>query len=197
MLYFINFTTSSIYDTTNYNKKPFPSIHRKQKNGGGEEGRGFAVVAEEIQRLAERAAVSTRQIETLIKNILGEITEAGVSMDSSIQEVVQGTQLSQNALSRLEEITNRSNEVFELIQGVASAAQQQADTTAVLATSMGEISSISLETAEEAMGASVSMQEMAVMGDDMLQSVATFKLVSDEQADNTVDDILEAGRLDT
>ncbi|MCI5128623.1 MAG: hypothetical protein D3907_09015, partial [Candidatus Electrothrix sp. AUS3] len=162
-----------------------------------EEGRGFAVVAEEIQRLAERAAVSTRQIETLIKNILGEITEAGVSMDSSIQEVVQGTQLSQNALSRLEEITNRSNEVFELIQGVASAAQQQADTTAILATSMGEISSISLETAEEAMGASVSMQEMAVMGDDMLQSVATFKLASDEQADNTVDDILEAGRLDT
>ncbi|MCI5196045.1 MAG: HAMP domain-containing protein [Candidatus Electrothrix sp. AW5] len=168
-----------------------------QAAAAGEEGRGFAVVAEEIQRLAERAAVSTRQIETLIKNILGEITEAGVSMDSSIQEVVQGTQLSQNALSRLEEITNRSNEVFELIQGVASAAQQQADTTAVLATSMGEISSISLETAEEAMGASVSMQEMAVMGDDMLQSVATFKLASDEQADNTVDDILEAGRLDT
>ena len=171
-----------------------------QAAAAGEEGRGFAVVAEEIQRLAERAAVSTRQIETLIKNILGEITEAGVSMDSSIQEVVQGTQLSQNALSRLEEITNRSNEVFGLIQGVASAAQQQADTTAVLATSMGEISSISLETAEEAMGASVSMQEMAVMGDDMLQSVATFKLASDKQADNSVEDILEAveaGRLDT
>ncbi|MCW5212763.1 HAMP domain-containing protein, partial [Desulfobulbus sp. TB] len=167
-----------------------------QAAAAGEEGRGFAVVAEEIQRLAERAAVSTRQIETLIKNILGEITEAGVSMDSSIQEVVQGTQLSQNALSRLEEITNHSNEVFELIQGVASASQQQADTTAVLATSMGEISSISLETAEEAMGASVSMQEMAVMGDDMLQSVATFKLASDKQADNTVEDILEAGILD-
>jgi methyl-accepting chemotaxis protein len=164
-----------------------------QAAAAGEEGRGFAVVAEEIQRLAERAAASTRQIETLIKNILGEITEAGVSMDSSIQEVVQGTQLSQNALSRLEEITKRSNEVFELIQGVASAAQQQADTTAILATSMGEIGSISLETAEEAMGASVSMQEMAVMGDDMLQSVATFKLEADKQADDAANDVLEAG----
>jgi methyl-accepting chemotaxis protein len=164
-----------------------------QAAAAGEEGRGFAVVAEEIQRLAERAAVSTRQIETLIKNILGEITEAGVSMDSSIQEVVQGTQLSQNALARLDEITERSNEVFELIQGVASAAQQQADTTAILATSMGEIGSISLETAEEAMGASVSMQEMAVMGDDMLQAVATFKLESNEQADDAPDDVLETG----
>ncbi|WLE98649.1 MAG: methyl-accepting chemotaxis protein [Candidatus Electrothrix communis] len=158
-----------------------------QAAAAGEEGRGFAVVAEEIQRLAERAAVSTRQIETLIKNILGEITEAGVSMDASIQEVVQGTTLSQNALARLDEITERSNEVFELIQGVASDAQQQADTTAILATSMGEIGSISLETAEEAMGASVSMQEMAVMGDDMLQAVATFKLEGEEQADDAAE----------
>ncbi|WP_446011378.1 methyl-accepting chemotaxis protein [Candidatus Electrothrix sp.] len=165
-----------------------------QAAAAGEEGRGFAVVAEEIQRLAERAAVSTRQIETLIKNILGEITEAGISMDSSIQEVVQGTQLSQNALSRLDEITERSNEVFELIQGVASASQQQADTTAILATSMGEIGSISLETAEEAMGASVSMQEMAVMGDDMLQAVATFKLESDKKDPDN--DVLEADPFD-
>jgi len=167
-----------------------------QAAAAGEEGRGFAVVAEEIQRLAERAAVSTRQIETLIKNILGEITEAGVSMDSSIQEVVQGTTLSQNALARLDEITDRSNEVFELIQGVASAAQQQADTTAILATSMGEIGSISLETAEEAMGASVSMQEMAVMGDDMLQAVATFKLEAEKQADDAAAEVFEAGVLD-
>lgn len=167
-----------------------------QAAAAGEEGRGFAVVAEEIQRLAERAAVSTRQIETLIKNILGEITEAGISMDSSIQEVVQGTRLSQNALERLDEITERSNEVFELIQGVASAAQQQAETTAILATSMSEIGSISLETAEEAMGASVSMQEMAVMGEDMLQAVATFKLKSEEQADDAVDELFEVSAHD-
>ncbi|CAK8722132.1 Methyl-accepting chemotaxis protein [Candidatus Electrothrix aarhusensis] len=168
-----------------------------QAAAAGEEGRGFAVVAEEIQRLAERAAVSTRQIETLIKNILGEITEAGVSMDSSIQEVVQGTTLSQNALARLDEITERSNEVFELIQGVAAASQQQADTTAILATSMGEIGSISLETAEEAMGASVSMQEMAVMGDDMLQAVASFKLEAEKQADDAAEVLsAEAGLFD-
>jgi methyl-accepting chemotaxis protein len=158
-----------------------------QAAAAGEEGRGFAVVAEEIQRLAERAAVSTRQIETLIKNILGDITEAGVSMDASIQEVVQGTKLSQNALARLEEITERSDEVVELIHGVAVIAKQQADTTAVLATSMGEIGTISLETAEETMGASVSMQEMAVMGDDMLKEVSTFKLEAEEKDDDAID----------
>src|SRR3546814_4725324 len=33
----------------------------------GEAGRGFAVVADEVQKLAERAATATRQIETLVK----------------------------------------------------------------------------------------------------------------------------------
>ncbi len=147
-----------------------------QAAAAGEEGRGFAVVAEEIQRLAERAAVSTRQIETLIRNILGEITEAGVSMDASIQEVVQGTKLSQNALAKLEEITARSNEVAELIEDVAAVSKEQSETTAELAGKMKEIGGISLETAQETMGASISMREMAAMGDDMLQAVAAFKL---------------------
>jgi len=152
-----------------------------QAAAAGEEGRGFAVVAEEIQRLAERAAASTRQIETLIRNILGEITEAGVSMDASIQEVVQGTQLSQNALAKLEEITARSNEVADLIQGVAVASKEQSETTAELAGNMTTIGQISLETSQETMSASISMREMAAMGDDMLQAVAAFKLEGDDQ----------------
>ena len=154
-----------------------------QAAAAGEEGRGFAVVAEEIQRLAERAAASTRQIETLIRNILGEITEAGVSMDASIQEVVQGTKLSQNALAKLEDITTRSNEVADLIQSVAVASKEQAETTAQLAEKMTEIGQISLETAQETMGASISMREMAAMGDDMLQAVTAFKIEGDHQPD--------------
>jgi len=154
-----------------------------QAAAAGEEGRGFAVVAEEIQRLAERAASSTRQIETLIKNILDEITEAGTSMDASIQEVVNGTSLSKNALSRLHEITGRSNEVADLISTVAAASKEQADTTAKLAKTMGKIGSESLETAGQTRNASSTMQQMAKMADEMLQSVAEFKLAPEEKID--------------
>jgi methyl-accepting chemotaxis protein len=76
----------------------------------------------------------------------------------------------------LEEITARSNEVAELIEGVASASKEQADTTAALASKMTDIGRVSLETAQETMGASISMREMAAMGDDMVQAVAVFKL---------------------
>ena len=55
----------------------------------GDAGRGFAVVAEEVQRLAERSAGSTKQIETLVSGIQNEITEAAASMERSIQYVVR------------------------------------------------------------------------------------------------------------
>jgi len=41
-----------------------------QASMAGEAGRGFAVVADEVQRLAERSASATKQIETLVKTIL-------------------------------------------------------------------------------------------------------------------------------
>jgi methyl-accepting chemotaxis protein len=147
-----------------------------QAAAAGEEGRGFAVVAEEIQRLAERAAASTRQIETLIKNILGEITDAGASMDYSIQEVVKGTALSDDALAKLQDINKRSTEVAELIGAVSLATIEQTKNSLSVAKTMDEIGIISKKTAEVTRLTSSSMHGMAVVADEMLQSVSTFKL---------------------
>ncbi len=152
-----------------------------QASAAGEEGRGFAVVADEIQRLAERAAGSTKQIDTLVKNILGEITEAGASMDASIQEVVQGTTLSENALSRLEDINTRSAEVAQLIGAVASASAKQAAASVKIANTMGAIGSVSAKTAQETKNTSTSMKQMSSVANEMLKSVATFKLKDEDQ----------------
>jgi methyl-accepting chemotaxis protein len=166
-----------------------------QAASAGEEGRGFAVVAEEIQRLAEQAADSTRQIETLIKNILEEITTAGISMDASIQEVIRGTSLSQQALSRLKEITGSSNDVAKLISSLAEMSKEQADTTAQLAKQMREIGVISSDTAGETEKASTSMKNMASTADEMLQSVAEFKLVPDEMDWTEGDELTDLDQL--
>lgn len=147
-----------------------------QASAAGEEGRGFAVVAEEIQRLAERAAGSTRQIETLIKNILGEITDAGASMDSSIQEVVRGAKLSEDALTKLQDINKRSAEVAELINDVSLATGEQAASSVRIAKTMDEIGVISTENASETRKTSSSMRDMALVAGEMLESVSIFKL---------------------
>ena len=147
-----------------------------QAAAAGEEGRGFAVVAEEIQRLSERSAGSTRQIDTLIRNILGEISDAGVSMDSSIQEVVRGTKLSEDALAKLNDINMRSAEVSELIGAVSRITNEQAASSVEVAKTMNEIGVISTEAARETRTSSTSMRDMAQVADEMLQAVAIFKL---------------------
>jgi twitching motility protein PilJ len=63
----------------------------------GESGRGFAVVADEVQRLAERAASATRQIETLVKTIQADTNEAIVSMERSTSNVVAGARSAEEA----------------------------------------------------------------------------------------------------
>lgn len=47
-----------------------------QASMAGEAGRGFAIVADEVQRLGERLAKATKQIETLVKTIQADISEA-------------------------------------------------------------------------------------------------------------------------
>ena len=68
-----------------------------QASMAGEAGRGFAVVADEVQRLAERAAQATKQIEVLVRTIQADTNEAVVSMERSTTDVVGGALLAENA----------------------------------------------------------------------------------------------------
>ncbi|HKD54497.1 MAG TPA: methyl-accepting chemotaxis protein, partial [Steroidobacteraceae bacterium] len=80
-----------------------------QSSMAGDAGRGFAVVADEVQRLAERAAAATKQIEVLVRTIQTDTNEAVVSMERSTTDVVGGALLAENAGAALEEIEQVSN----------------------------------------------------------------------------------------
>ena len=82
-----------------------------QASMAGEAGRGFAVVADEVQRLAERAANATKQIEVLVRTIQSDTNEAVVSMERTTTDVVGGALLAENAGAALEEIEKVSNQI--------------------------------------------------------------------------------------
>ncbi|MFS2168600.1 methyl-accepting chemotaxis protein, partial [Variovorax sp. Varisp62] len=51
----------------------------------GDAGRGFSVVADEVQRLAERSADSSRQISALVKAIQTDTQDGVGAMERSTQ----------------------------------------------------------------------------------------------------------------
>ena len=62
------------------------------------------MVADEVQRLAERSANATRQIEALVKTIQADTNEAVMSMERSTTDVVGGALLAENAGACLDEL---------------------------------------------------------------------------------------------
>ena len=152
----------------------------------GDAGRGFAVVAEEVQRLAERSTNATKQIDTLIKNIQGEINEAGTSMEQSIQQVVEGSKLADNAHTKLQEIESVSTELAESIQSISTAASEQAKSSENISHTMEEVGKISSETSSASSQTSLAMVKLTKTSDNLAASVEAFKVDQTDEVADTV-----------
>ncbi len=142
----------------------------------GEAGRGFAVVADEVQRLAERSANATKQIEALVKTIQADTNEAVISMEKSTSGVVNGAQLAEDAGSALEEIESVSDQLADLIQHMSGEAKEQANSAAELATTMSAIQKLTTQATEGAEHTSRSIGNLSRIAQDLDTSVAGFKL---------------------
>jgi twitching motility protein PilJ len=147
-----------------------------QASMAGEAGRGFAVVADEVQRLAERAANATKQIEVLVRTIQTDTNEAVVSMERSTTDVVGGALLAENAGAALEEIEQVSNQIASLVQNISASARQQAAVSGNISKSMQVVREISAQTAEGSTATSASIAKLAALSAQLRKSVAGFRL---------------------
>jgi methyl-accepting chemotaxis protein len=78
----------------------------------GEQGRGFAVVASEVRSLAGRSAEAAKQIKALI--------------DSSVNRVLQGSQLVDRAGTTMSEIVGSIGRVTSIVGQISLASNEQA-----------------------------------------------------------------------
>jgi twitching motility protein PilJ len=147
-----------------------------QASMAGEAGRGFAVVADEVQRLAERAANATKQIEVLVRTIQTDTNEAVVSMERSTTDVVGGALLAENAGAALEEIEQVSNQIASLVQNISASARQQAAVSGNISKNMQVVREISTQTADSSTATSMSIAKLAALSAQLRKSVAGFRL---------------------
>jgi twitching motility protein PilJ len=147
-----------------------------QSSMAGEAGRGFAVVADEVQRLAERAAAATKQIEVLVRTIQTDTNEAVVSMERSTTDVVGGALLAENAGAALEEIEQVSNQIASLVQNISGSARQQTGAAQNIARSMQSLKEISAQTNETTNATSSAIAKLAELSAGLRRSAAGFRL---------------------
>jgi methyl-accepting chemotaxis protein len=95
----------------------------------GEHGRGFAVVAEEVSKLADRSASSTKEIETLIHE--------------SVRSVTSGVQIAQGSQTAMGQIGEASQQVKNMIFDLSAAMEQQVGALKNLVSSIERISEMS------------------------------------------------------
>ncbi len=147
-----------------------------QASMAGEAGRGFAVVADEVQRLAERAANATKQIEVLVRTIQADTNEAVVSMERTTTDVVGGALLAENAGAALEEIEQVSNQIASLVQNISASSRQQATSSQSISRNMQVLREISSQTAESTTATSASIGKLAELAAQLRKSVTGFRL---------------------
>ncbi len=113
----------------------------------GEQGRGFAVVADEVRKLAERTTKATKEITEMIKGIQADTKGAVVSMEQGIREVDSGRQFADKAGESLNAILGFSQRVQDMIQQIASAAEQQSAASEQIARNVESIANVTKENA--------------------------------------------------
>ncbi|MET0279766.1 MAG: methyl-accepting chemotaxis protein [Steroidobacteraceae bacterium] len=147
-----------------------------QASMAGDAGRGFAVVADEVQRLAERAANATKQIDALVRTIQADTNGAVVSMERSTADVVGGAQLAENAGSALEKIEQVSNQIASLVHNISASSRSQTQSSQSVARNMQVLREISTQTADATSNTSDAIAKLAQLSAALRKSVAGFRL---------------------
>ncbi len=165
-----------------------------QASMAGEAGRGFAVVADEVQRLAERSANATKQIEVLVRTIQADTNEAVVSMERSTTDVVGGALLAENAGAALEEIEQVSNQIAMLVQNISGSSREQNEAAKTVLQIVERLNQISSETDASASTTANFISKLSALASQLRESVAGFVLPEAAHADAGGSDSRSADR---
>ena len=155
-----------------------------QASMAGEAGRGFSVVADEVQRLAERSANATKQIEVLVRTIQADTNEAVVSMERSTTDVVGGALLAENAGAALDEIEQVSNQIAQLVQNISDSSREQGKAAQAVNVNMDALQKINSETASSTSETTGAIRKLAELASQLRESVSGFLLPSPETRDD-------------
>ncbi len=128
----------------------------------GEQGRGFAVVAAEVRALAHRSAEAAREIKKLIGD--------------AVAEVSTGDRLVHEAGTIIHEITDKSEQVNELLGVIAIASREQAGGVDAINGALAQLQGATQENASAVHDAAHSAAKLRDEAQRLLALVGRFRI---------------------
>ena len=142
----------------------------------GEQGRGFAVVADEVRKLAERTAISTKEISQMIDAIQNTASIAVASMSSAVNQVSGGAALAQQAGDAINQIKEESNRVITTVSSISSALVEQSKASDDIAAHVEKVAQMTEENHAATEATADAANNLAELADSMRTAVNRFKI---------------------
>lgn len=146
----------------------------------GDAGKGFAVVAEEVSKLAEKSAIATKEIDSLVRSIQGSAGDA-VTMTTTAAEDIgsASSDLSRvsNQLATIgrenkkatESLLNHSTEIQKAVENIASVSEENS-------AAVEEVSASTEEMSAQVEEVSASADSLLEMAQSLQKAITQFKV---------------------
>ena len=141
----------------------------------GEQGRGFAVVADEVRKLAERTAQSTREIGEMVAAIQRGTSGAVQGMEQGVTRVNEGVVRAQRAGEAMHGIREAANQVQGTVAEISHALREQSAASAEIAQKVSMIAQMAEENGSAVGSNHQTASRLSDLAGTLLDNVSRFK----------------------